>query len=206
MHRQRRQAKPVILIAGMTGTGKSTLARRIAQRYGLRYVSGGDALKAMAAELGYTPGGPEWWETPEGLRFLKQRQEDPEFDRKVDRWLMRVADEGNVVIDSWTMPWLYDGGFKIWLMASKETRAKRIAERNGISYEEALKIMEEKDEETKRLYKRLYGFDLGEDLTPFHLIVDTENLNKDEVFQVVYTILDHYISKNRQSSLRISST
>ena len=43
----------VICICGMAGTGKSTLAKRLAKKYGLKYYSGGDALKALAIEEGY---------------------------------------------------------------------------------------------------------------------------------------------------------
>ena len=42
----------VICISGMAGTGKSTLAKKLAEKYGLRYYSGGDALRALAAEQG----------------------------------------------------------------------------------------------------------------------------------------------------------
>ena len=189
----REPSKLVVLISGMTGTGKSTLARRLAEHYGLRYFSGGDALKEIAVRMGYRPGGPGWWETSEGLRFMKQRRGDPRFDREVDEWLVERAMEGNAVIDSWTLPWLYDGGFKIWLSAPEDVRARRVSKRDGMSVEEALRIIREKDEETKRIYREIYGFKLGEDLTPFHLIVDTEHLNQEEVFRVVRAVLDSYM-------------
>ena len=47
------EKKIVICISGMAGTGKSTLAKKLALKYGLRYYSGGDALRALAAEEGY---------------------------------------------------------------------------------------------------------------------------------------------------------
>jgi cytidylate kinase len=39
----------VVCISGMAGTGKSTLAKKLAKKYKLKYYSGGDALKALAA-------------------------------------------------------------------------------------------------------------------------------------------------------------
>ncbi len=45
--------KVVICISGMTGSGKSTVAKRLAGKYGLGYFSGGNALRALAQEEGY---------------------------------------------------------------------------------------------------------------------------------------------------------
>ena len=69
----------VICISGMAGTGKSTLARKIAEKYGLKYYSGGDALRALAAEQGYDSFSNGWWESSEGLAFLEKRKGDQSF-------------------------------------------------------------------------------------------------------------------------------
>ena len=71
--------KIVICISGMAGTGKSTLAKKLAQKYGLKYYSGGDALRALAAEKGYNSSSNGWWESPEGLSFLEKRKGGCEF-------------------------------------------------------------------------------------------------------------------------------
>ena len=183
----------VICISGMTGTGKSTLARRVAEKYGLKYYSGGDALRALAAEAGYNSQSNSWWESAEGLRFLEQRKGDPEFDRAVDNRLLGYAAEGNVLLDSWTMPWLLKGGFKIWLSASLERQAERVSGRDNMSVEESLVAIGEKEARTKAIYKELYGFSLGEDFSPFDLVLDTDNLSADEVFDVLCMVIDNVV-------------
>lgn len=185
--------KIVICISGMTGSGKSTLAKRIADKYGLDYFSGGNALKSLAQEEGYDSDLRGWWETPQGLKFLEQRIGDPVFDKKVDEKLLELAKMGNVVLDSWTMPWLLDGGFKIWLEASPQIRAKRVVKRDGIIDEDAVKALKEKDEKTRAIYKSLYGFDLGYDLSPFNLILSTDELDPDEVFHAVTLVTDRMV-------------
>ena len=186
--------KPIIVcICGMAGSGKSTLARRLAERYRLKYYSGGDALKALAAEEGYKPFERGWWESEEGMRFLEKRIKDPKFDRTVDKKLLELAQQGNVVVDSWTMPWLLKKGFKIWLEASPENRARRIAKRDRTSVQEALKALRNKEEQTGAIYKKLYSFSLGEDFTPFHLILDTSNLKAEEVFQVLCMVMENVV-------------
>lgn len=187
--------KIVVCISGMAGTGKSTLAKKLAEKYGLRYYSGGDALKALAAKEGYDSFSRGWWESPEGLGFLAKREKNLKFDKAVDDKLLEYAQEGGVLLDSWTMPWLLKTGFKIWLIASAKKRAERIAERDNLSVEEALQVLKEKEARTKSIYKKLYGFTLGEDLDPFNLVLDTDNLSAGEVFQSLCMVMDHLIIK-----------
>ncbi|NIP67438.1 AAA family ATPase [Candidatus Bathyarchaeota archaeon] len=194
----KKQGEPItICISGMTGCGKSTAARRLAQKFELRYISGGDALKSLAAEEGYEVGGSGWWESEEGMRFFEQRIEDPEFDKRVDQRLLDWAQRGRVVLDSWTMPWLFDGGFKVWLEASQEVRAKRLARRDGMDVEHALQVLKEKDDRTRRIYSRLYGFRLGEDLSPFQVILDVNLLDADEVFDTLCLVVDRWLLGRR---------
>jgi cytidylate kinase len=110
---------------------------------------------------------------------------------------MEYAKQGNVLLDSWTMPWLLKTGFKIWLAASVEKRAERIARRDRFTVKEALEVLKEKEARTKTIYKTLYGFELGEDFEPFNLVLDTDNLNADEVFQVLCVVLDNLVLNNQ---------
>ena len=185
--------KTVICISGMAGTGKSTLSKKLAQKYHLRYYSGGDALKALAKQEGYNVSNEGWWESPEGLKFLKERVQDPKFDKAVDDKLLAYAQEGNVLLDSWTMPWLLKGGFKIWLLASLEKRAARVAERDKMTLQQALKVLEEKEARTRTIYRELYGFVLGEDFAPFDLVLDTDNLNAEQVFETLCKVIDNVV-------------
>lgn len=186
--------KPLIIcISGMAGTGKSTLSKKIAKKYNLRCYSGGDALKDLAKEEGYEITGEGWWESPEGLSFLEKRTKDPQFDRAVDNKLLGYAKQGNVLLDSWTMPWLLKEGYKIWLMASLDKRAARVAERDKMTVQQAYMVLKEKEAQTKAIYKNLYGFRLDEDYTPFNFILDTDNLNADQVFEVLCRVINNLI-------------
>jgi cytidylate kinase len=185
--------KVVICVSGMTGSGKSTVAKRLAAKYGLGYFSGGNALKALAQEEGYNSDVTGWWETAEGLKFLEQRMGDPAFDRRIDEKLLEMAEQGNVVLDSWTVPWLLKDGFKIWLEASPQVRAKRVVNRDAISIEEAIDALTKKDERTRHIYKSLYRFDLGHDLSPFNLVLATDELDPEEVFHAVCLVTDRLV-------------
>jgi len=190
------EKKIVVCISGMAGTGKSTLAKKLAEKYNLRYFSGGDALKELAKEEGYDSSSRGWWESPEGLSFLETRQKNLEFDKAVDDKLLEYARQGNVLLDSWTMAWLLKTGFKIWLAASVEKRTERISKRDKIPIKDASRVLKEKEARTKTIYKKLYGFTIGEDFEPFDLVLDTNNLTAGEVFQVLCMVMDNVILKS----------
>jgi cytidylate kinase len=189
-----KKSKPLsICVCGMAGSGKSTLAKKMAQKYGLNYFSGGDALMALALEEGYRPLERGWWESKEGMRFLEKRGKDPRFDRTVDKKLLEMAHRGSAVLDSWTMPWLLKRSFKIWLEASVEDRAKRIAGRDKIPFKEALEALKQKEKQTKHIYQKIYGFSLGEDFVPFNFILDTDTLSAEEVFQILCLVIENVV-------------
>jgi cytidylate kinase len=177
----------------MAGSGKSTVAKKLAKTYGLKYYSGGDALKAVALDLGYNATSEGWWETQEGVSFLRKRLKNLEFDRKIDQKLIEWTKKGGVILDSWAMPWLLKKGFKIWLEASEKVRAKRIAFRDNLNNDEALKFLRRKESKTKAIFKKLYGFNLGKDFSPFHLILDVNQLSKEEVFKSLCLTIDNLI-------------
>jgi cytidylate kinase len=185
----------VICLAGMTACGKSTAAKRLAEKYRLKYVSGGTVLKDLALQMGYKSRERGWWETTEGRRFLEQRLRDFRFDKQVDAELLDWAQRGNVVLDSWTMAWLSKTGFKIWLEVSSQERAQRLARRDRISFKQAEKLIKEKDGKTKQIFERLYGFKLGEDFSPFDLILDTEQLKAKDVFETLSLVIDRLVLK-----------
>jgi cytidylate kinase len=192
---QQQKKKIVICLAGLTACGKSTAAKRLAKKYGLKYVSGGTALKELALKMGYQAHSRGWWETPEGMRFLEERLHDPKSDKQIDSQLIELAELGNVVLDSWTMPWLTKRGFKIWLEVSPPERAKRLAKRDGINLKDATSIIEKKDSKTMQIYESLYGFKLGKDYQPFDLVLDSETLSSDEVFDTLSLVIDRLVLK-----------
>jgi cytidylate kinase len=191
-----RKREPIVIcISGLSGCGKSTVAREIAKSFDLSYFSGGDALKTLASEAGYNSSKVGWWESDEGIKFLEERTHDKSYDRRVDDKLRESAERGDVVLDSWTMPWLLDKGFKIWLKASPERRAIRITKRDKISLDTAVQMVRQKDAKTKRLFKELYGFSLGEDFSPFDLIVDVNQMSPDQVLATLKLAIERLLLK-----------
>jgi cytidylate kinase len=86
------------------------------------------------------------------------------------------------VIDSWSLPWLTSKGVRLHLLASLDVRARRAAARAKIPVELARARIARKDEETRQLFLRLYGFDIMErHESLFHFTLDTRVLDAEEV-------------------------
>jgi len=178
-----------IIISGPPAVGKTTIAKAIAEEFGLTHLSGGDILKELAEEEGFKTGGDDWWDTQEGMNFLSQRQENSEFDKKVDDKLKKHFLDGNVVITSYTLPWLVEGGVKIWLEGSKENSAQRMTTRDNLSKDNALEIVQKRYQENKKIYKALYGFEFGEDLSVFDKVIETNGLNASQVLDIAKIVV-----------------
>jgi cytidylate kinase len=174
-----------IVICGMPAAGKTTLARILGARLGLPMLGGNDILEEMAIERGYKSGGDDWWDTEEGLRFLAERAANPDFDKETDRRMRERIAKGDVVATSYTAPWIIKEGFKVWLSATPETRARRMAARDGRDARDTLKVILERDEENRKLYKNLYGIDFGNDLAPFDAVVLTDDKDSGQVADIV---------------------
>jgi len=180
-----------IIISGLPAVGKTTVARSIASKFNLKQYSGGDVLKEMAIAKGYTMSGSDWWDAEQGIKFLSERKSNPDFDRQVDEQLLQIAGKGGVVITSYTLPWLAKDAVKFWLKGSRESRARRMANRDNIAYEKALQIVSMRDEENKELYMKLYNIRFGEDLSVFDYVLNTDQLSIDGVVDITNTIVKH---------------
>ena len=173
-----------IVISGPPAVGKTTVAKGLAEEFQLEYLSGGDVLKEMASEHGFDSKGDDWWDTEEGMEFLNQREQNSEFDKKLDEKLSILFNQGGMVITSYTLPWLVKDGIRIWLEGSHESSTNRMQSRDHMSSEDAYKITKERFDKNKALYKKLYDFDFGEDKSVFDLIINTDNLTAQQVIDV----------------------
>ncbi len=170
-----------IIISGMPAAGKTTVAKILSKRLGVPTIGGGEILREMAKERGYNPEGPDWWDTPPGIKFLREREVDLNFDRETDRRMLEKIKKGNIIVTSPTAPWISQSGIKIWLSASEETRAARMAKRDHSELTESKKALQIRDKENTELYERLYKIKFGSDKKPFHIIIDATKIAPEQV-------------------------
>lgn len=175
-----RAGRLVITISGKSGCGNSTVSRLVAERLGLRLIN--FTLRDLARERGLTF--EQLWELAEY---------DQSVDHDLDHRLVELAAEGGCVVGTRLAIWLLDEqDLSVYLEASQQTRAARIASREAISYRAALAATGVRDRRDRRRYLRLYDIDI-DDAAQADCVVDTEDLDQ---HAVVGKILEALRSRN----------
>ena len=173
-----------MIISGPPAIGKTTVAQGLAKEFNLKHLSGGDILKEMADAEGFSSHGDDWWDTQDGMNFLEKRKINTDFDKKVDEKLQELFHQGNVVITSYTLPWLVNDGIKLWLSGSFVNSARRMKARDNVTELDALEVVKKRFDENKEIYKSLYNFEFGQDLSVFDKIINTDDLNAEQVLEI----------------------
>jgi len=189
--------KMSIVISGWPAVGKTTIAENLAKDFNLKLWNGGDILKMMAYERGYSSSlNHDWWDTEEAAKFMKERNNNPNFDREVDDRLIELVKEGNVVITSYTLPWISDATINFWLQGSVDNRSKRMSMRDKIDINTAKKIVQRRDVENKLIYQKLYQFEFGEKLDVFDFAMNTDILSLESLIIISKAIVENVISSS----------
>ena len=173
----------VIALSGFHGTGKSTLARDIAEKYGLRVISSGMIFRKIASEKGLS------------LEELSRlAEESPDIDYMIDNRLKEFASKGGIVADALLSGWMLRdiADIKIWLSAPLEVRIRRIADRENRGYEDILKETLAREESEIKRFKKYYNIDLS-DLSVYDFIISTYPWKYEYVRNIVFVIIDGYL-------------
>jgi cytidylate kinase len=175
----------VIAISGLHGAGKTTAARALVRKFGLKYVSAGTVFRQMAKENGMTLD-----------KFSHYVEQHPGIDRQIDRRTANVAKEEDVLIDARLSGWMAKGAdVSILLTAPLDIRVKRIARRERRSYKDVLTETERRERSEAKRFKRLYGINVN-DYSGFDLMLNTERWNVKEMNRVLELVVE-FIIKGR---------
>ncbi|ELY57528.1 (d)CMP kinase [Natronolimnohabitans innermongolicus] len=173
----------LLTVSGPPGSGKSTTAELLAERFDLEHVSGGDIFRELADERGYTP-----------LEFNKLAEENDQIDRDLDRRLREIAVDGDdLVLESRLAGWLAgeQADFRFWLDAPPRVRGHRIAEREGKDPERATEETKAREASEAKRYQEYYSIDIR-DLTIYDLSVNTARWEPGAVLDMFVTAVERY--------------
>lgn len=164
-----------LLLSGLSGTGSTTAARRIAADLNLRYYYGGQIFRNLALERRVS------------LEDLARSLEtDPETEAEIDRRLIRVGLENvDVLIESRTMGWIFPAeveSTRVWLTCDLAERLNRVERREHHARSRANLLLRE--ESDNRRYAALYGID-PDDFSPFDLVLDTTSITVEQVVEEI---------------------
>ena len=185
-----------ITISGTLGSGKSTVARLVAQALNLKQFQSGGFMRQMAFERNMT---------------LNELQVIAERDRSVDdeidaRQIKLGQEEDDFILEARLGYHFVPDSFKVYLKTSVEVAASRILESMKSSNSERLQegLVQDKEKiieslnrrrlSEKKRYLELYNLDY-EDESNYDLVVDTSSIDAIEVSSIVISkIKEHYSS------------
>lgn len=137
----------IIAVWGLTGAGKNTLGKLLAEKLGYRMVC--PTFKDIAEEEGVSL-----------MEFQKMAEKDERIDRKFDEFLKKECAKGDSVVTTWLGPWMVDADVRIKIHVPDEERARRIAKRDKMSPEDAMNHIRERDDNNRKRYKAVYDIDI----------------------------------------------
>jgi cytidylate kinase len=197
-----------IAIDGPAGTGKSTVARAVAQRLGFTYLDTGAMYRAVALasertgrpaaeiaeivdiELGERVilAGEDVTEairTPETTALVSHVAADPEVRQALVRRQQEIVALGDWVAEGRDIGTVVapDAAVKVFLTATAEERARRRAEQTGGDAAQILREQQERDRRDASASRSIW--EAPADTTP----IDTTELTIDEVIDQIATLV-----------------
>ncbi|MEM1628927.1 MAG: AAA family ATPase [Desulfurococcaceae archaeon] len=176
-----------IVISGPPGSGKTTQAKLVAEKYGLKYFSAGAIFREIAEKKKLSI---------EELSLLAMR--DPSIDLSIDEKTFEIAKKhDNIVIDGHLTAWIVSDlvDLKIYITAPLSLRILRISARDGKPIEKALVETITREYTQKARFMEYYGIDV-DDISIFDLVINTRNIGVNETFQIISNFMDMYLKSH----------
>jgi CMP/dCMP kinase len=151
-------------LSGEVGSGKSSIAIELGKLLpDWRLVNTGQRFRDFCAS--------------KGMSIQEVANLPDEVHREFDlaqRELLAVGK--NIIVEGRLAGWLsreFDWVFRIWCFAPEDVRARRLMTREGISFEQGLADLKERDEGDAQKYRRVYALEDYRHPAFYHLHLDT---------------------------------
>lgn len=186
----------IITLNGDHGSGKSTIAKKLAEELGYERVYMGQIFRDLAEQKGVTL-----------VNYLKMGETDPSIDREADERMVELSRKNkNLVIESRTAWHFIPESLKIYLKVDEEVGAERMfkhlqGESNRSNEDNNINSVDDIVESSRRRkatdnkrYQMYYNIDVY-DPKNYDLVFDTTKLGIEDVFQKVLEFVKSHVGK-----------
>jgi predicted cytidylate kinase len=171
-----------ITISGNPGSGKSTVAKLLEKKLGIKYVYSGMIFRELAEKYNMTL-----------EEFGKYCEENNEIDKELDSRQLEILKKGNVILEGRLAGWLAHrnniSAFKVAIVTDLNIRAKRIVNREKGSVETRKKEILERERSENNRYKKYYNIDL-KDTSIYDIVIDSGDKSPEEILNLIIQKLD----------------
>jgi len=171
-----KKLKMIITISGKPGSGKTTIAEKIAEKLNYKHISVGDIQGQLALERGITI-----------TEMMSIEKENPEIHKQVDQKIKQIGEtQENFIIDGWIAYHFIPKSFKIFLGVEDKEGARRIFNTSRIDepHKETLERTEQdlkfRLNEANEGFKKAYNINFL-DKNNYDYILNTTNMNEEQV-------------------------
>jgi len=185
----------IISISGAPGSGKSTIAKKLAEKLGWPRYYMGELRRRAAKKMGLTL-----------AEYNKLGETDPKTDLEVDEYQKKLGQtKNNFIIEGRTSWHFIPHSIKIYVDVDKKVGAKRIfkelknkntrnEDKDLKNSTDVLKSNKKRLASDKKRYKKYFNIN-SDDKKNYDLIVDTTNLNKKQAFDKTYKYIKPLLNK-----------
>ena len=185
----------IISFNGDHASGKSTIAKRVAQTLNYPHFYMGQIFRDMAKERDMTV-----------EEFDKICRTDPSFDKQLDDYVIKLAEKNNnFAIESRTAWHFIPESIKIYLKVSDREAAKRVFKelsnenrknesKNFDSDDKIFESLKNRKKNDDARYMKHYGLDIRKE-SNYDFILDTTHLSIEDVFRKVIAFINLKSSK-----------
>ena len=149
----------LITISGLPGSGKTTVARLVAEALGLEHVYAGDLFRRQAEAQGLTL-----------EEYARRAETDHSIDQALDAKMRERAAQGNAVLEGRLAAFMAEqagmAALRVFLDAAEPVRAERIVRREG--GEAAARLRETQAREASDARRRVIPADAVDQLGDGH--------------------------------------
>jgi cytidylate kinase len=162
-----------ITIGGLSGSGKSSLGRSLAERLGFSFISSGDLFRQEAKKRGISL-----------LAMEELVKTNPDIDRAIEAGVKSYGETHSGFVFDGRLAWYsVPDSFKIRVISTDEVRVERIRLRessnrgSAVSFEDAAKETSIREERMREQYNKLYGVEDYMDSSHFDFTIDTTGMS-----------------------------
>ena len=170
-----------ITISGLPGTGKTTVAKLLENRLGLKYVYSGEIFRRIAKKYKMSL-----------EEFGAYCENHCEVDEELDAFQLEILRKGNVIVEGRIAGWLASRheipAVKVLLDAPLDVRAKRIVKREKGDFEKRKQEILNRERSEATRYKRYYHIDVS-DRSIYDVIVDTQDKSPEKIAEIILRFL-----------------
>lgn len=185
----------IISLSGPPGSGKSTIAKMLAERLGWPRYYVGEMQRQAAEKRGMTLG-----------EYNKLGETDPSTDTEVDEWIKKMGrTQDNFIIESRTSWHFIPHSIKIYVDVAPEEGARRMLKqiessqrkkesKEFDSLEDVVKTNEQRMQSDDKRYQKYYGIQAF-DKNNFDLVVDSTGQTPEQTLDRVWDFIEPRLEK-----------